>query len=239
MSDKLILRISAVVSALSGAIILFTTIYPIVSYENKAAIKYPMLLNPLSESKTKGASTQAKTQPNVDYTNPKNWFIGADYKTESAGGISFYTISIPKLDIKDATVEIGGEDLGKSLVQYPGTSVPGKPGNAVIFGHSILPQFYNPKSYLSIFSLLPTLEKGDSIEVKYDGVAYKYKVETMFEILPTDLQVLDQQPDSSYLTLVTCVPPGHPLKPKRLIVRARIAAFNKGLEILENENTGN
>ncbi|MBI2103575.1 sortase [Candidatus Woesebacteria bacterium] len=239
MSQKLVLRISAVVSAISGAVILFTTIYPIVSYENKAAVKYPLLLNPVVESQTKGTNTQGETQSSVDYTDPKNWFIGADYDISLKPKVAYYNISIPKLDINDATVEVGGEDLGKSLIQYPGTAAIGKPGNAVIFGHSILPQFYNPKSYLAIFSLLPTLEKGDDIEVKYDGVTYKYKVEAMFEVLPTDLQVLDQQTDSSYLTLVTCVPPGHPLKPRRLIVRAKIISYNKGLELPNNENTGN
>ncbi len=229
MNEKLVLRISGVVSFLSGIVILFTTIYPIVSYENRAAVKYPMLLSPLSDKKTYGAGTTNNSSTSVDYTNPQNWFVGADYKNDKKPKVAFYTITIPKLSIEDATVEIGGEDLGKSLIQYPGTALPGKPGNAVIFGHSILPQFYNPKSYLSIFSLLSTLDKGDEVEIKYDGVTYKFEVETMFEILPTDLQVLDQQEDSAYVTLVTCTPPGHPLKPRRLIVRAKIKAVNKGL----------
>ena len=56
----------------------------------------------------------------------------------------------------------------------------------------------------------------------YDGISYKYRVETMFEVLPTDIQVLDQDTTDSFLTLVTCVPPGDPRKQKRLIVRARI-----------------
>ena len=45
----------------------------------------------------------------------------------------------------------------------------------------------------------------------------------MFEVLPTDLQILEQNRVDSYLTLVTCTPPGDPRKPKRLIVRARLA----------------
>ena len=85
-----------------------------------------------------------------------------------------------------------------------------------------MPIFYNPKDYLSIFSLLPTLKKGDEIFVEYDGISFKYEVETMFEVLPTDLKVLDQDTTDSFLTLVTCVPPGDPRKPKRLIVRARV-----------------
>lgn len=236
MENKHLLRISAAICALSGAVILFTTIYPIVSYESNAARKYPTLINPLAEKKTLG-SKNTTTQPEgvIDYTDPQNWFVGTDYRVGNSTNVSYYTISIPRLEIENATVEIGGGDLGKSLIQYPGTALPGKTGNSVIFGHSILPQFNNPRSYLAIFSLLPTLERGDDIEVRYDGVVYKYKVETMFEVIPTDLQVLEQQDESSYLTLVTCVPPGHPLKPKRLIVRARVVEdFSAGIP---DENT--
>ncbi|MDP1710014.1 MAG: sortase, partial [bacterium] len=147
---------------------------------------------------------------------------GATKADFSASKVEYFTISIPKLKIDKATVAIGGEDLSKHIIQYPGTALPGKRGNSVLFGHSILPIFYNPKNYLSIFSLLPTLNIGDEIEIDYDGVFYKYRVETMFEVKPTDLQVLDQDSSDSFLTLVTCTPPGDPGKPKRLIVRARI-----------------
>ena len=44
----------------------------------------------------------------------------------------------------------------------------------------------------------------------------------MFEVLPTDIQVLDQDYSDSFVTLVTCVPPGDPSNPKRLIVRASV-----------------
>ena len=44
----------------------------------------------------------------------------------------------------------------------------------------------------------------------------------MFEVSPKDIQVLEQNSSDAFLTLVTCTPPGHPQKPKRLIVRARI-----------------
>jgi len=115
-----------------------------------------------------------------------------------------------------------GNDLAKSLVQYPGTSLPGKRGNTVIFGHSILPIFNNPKDYMAIFSKLPTLVKGDEIEVNYDSINFKYRVEALFEVRPTDIQVLEQDDSDSFLSLITCVPPGDPRKPKRLIVRARI-----------------
>lgn len=223
MSRKTIFRISALISGLSGIVILIGVIYPIVSYDSTYSKNYTKLVSPVSEKYT-GAAVKAATDfENVDYTQASNWFPGGATKEDfSSSKVDYYTISIPKLKIDHASVAIGGENLAEHIIQYPGTALPGKRGNAVLFGHSILPLFYNPKNYISIFSMLPTLQKGDTINVNYDGIAYTYKVEQMFEVLPTDIQVLDQDSSDSFLTLVTCVPPGDPSTPKRLIVRARI-----------------
>jgi len=211
MTKKTVLRIAALISGISGVVILVGVIYPIVSYSSVYSKNYSQLISPVTETRT------------TDYTQASTWFpSGASKDDFNLSKVGFYTISIPKLKIDRAIVTIGGEDLSKSIIQYPGTALPGKKGNAAVFGHSILPIFYNPKDYISIFSLLPTLTKGDEIFIEYDGISFKYKVETMFEVLPTDIQVLDQDTSDSFLTLVTCVPPGDPRKPKRLIVRARV-----------------
>ena len=213
MTQKTILRIAAVISGISGIVILTGVIYPIVSYNSTNSGNYSKLISPITNSseKVQGATTTntatAATNGNVDYTQASTWFVGgATQKDFVASKVDYFTISIPKLKIDSATVAIGGEDLNKSLIQYPGTALPGKRGNSVI----------------SIFSLLPTLKSGDEIDVNYDGVSYVYRVENMFEVLPTDIQVLDQDSSDSFLTLVTCVPPGDPANPKRLIVRARL-----------------
>jgi sortase A len=224
MTQKVVLRIAAVISGISGIIILTGVIYPIVSFDSTYTKNYTQLISPVvgNEGQIQGVITQT-TNGGADYTQASTWFPGGATKQDfTASKVDYYTISVPKLKIDGATVAIGGEDLNKSLVQYPGTALPGRHGNSVIFGHSILPIFYNPKNYISIFSLLPTLQTGDLIYINYDGVSYTYKVEEMFEVLPTDIQVLDQDSSDSFLTLVTCVPPGDPANPKRLIVRARV-----------------
>jgi sortase A len=223
MSRKAIFRVSALISGLSGVVILIGVIYPIISYSSTYSKNYTKLVSPVSE-KYNGAAVKAATDSlNVDYTQASNWFPGGATKEDfSSSKVDYYTISIPRLKIDHASVAIGGENLAEHIIQYPGTALPGKRGNAVLFGHSILPLFYNPKNYISIFSLLPTLKKGDQIFVDYDGVSYTYQVEEMFEVMPTDIQVLDQDSSDSFLTLVTCVPPGDPSLPKRLIVRARV-----------------
>lgn len=201
-------KILAVIWAVSGITILTAVFWPIVSYRP-----------PQSQSQVSGLVEPVPT----DYTKASNWFPGGAAKEDFySTKITFYSLSLPKLKIENAVVSIGGEDLSQSLIQYPGTALPGKLGNSVIFGHSILPIFFNPKDYISIFSTLPNLKKGDEVIVNYDGVTYKYRVENMFEVMPTDIQVLEQDKSDSFLTLVTCVPPGDPRKPKRLIVRARI-----------------
>lgn len=203
-----------------GILILFMTFYPIVRYEILSRQEFSSFLVPLSEYDIDFFSDK-------DYTKASNWFEGG-LKSEDfvLPKVTFYNISIPKLQIENAVVAIGGEDLNENLIQYPGTALPGRRGNAVIFGHSTLPRFYNPKKYISIFSLLPTLKEGDTIYVYYDGVEYVYRVEDMFEVSPSDIQILEQNSSDSYLTLVTCTPPGDPRKPRRLIVRARITYQN-------------
>lgn len=216
MSQKTVLRIAALISGISGVVILAGVFYPIISYNLTYSPKYSNLISPVSEK-------QPSTVSEVDFTQASNWFVGGASSGDfSSTKVEYYNVTIPRLKIDKAIVAIGGEDLSEHIIQYPGTALPGKRGNSVLFGHSILPIFYDPKNYISIFSLLPTLKKGDEINVDYDGISYKYRVENMFEVMPTDIQVLDQDTTDSFLTLVTCVPPGDPRKPKRLIVRARV-----------------
>ena len=144
----------------------------------------------------------------ADYTNLENWFSTNSISAPSPSKITHYNLSIPKLGIQDAVVTIGGSDLAKSLIHYPSTANPGEFGTPVIFGHSILRQFYNPKNYLSIFSTIMTLQAGDQIIIKYDGVTYTYKVIDKLEVKPTDVEVLSQRFDGRFLKLITCVPEG-------------------------------
>lgn len=229
MTQKVILRIAAVISGISGVVILTGVIYPIVSFDSTYGRNFSQLVSPIVENPVNQPNVQgtSSVDAGTNDSNPSTWFVGGASSSDFAASfiaskVQYYTINIPRLKIDSATVAIGGEDLNKSLVQYPGTALPGRHGNSVIFGHSISPIFYNPKNYISIFSLLPTLQTGDLIYISYDGVSYTYKVEEMFEVLPTDIQVLDQDSSDSFLTLVTCVPPGDPANPKRLIVRARV-----------------
>lgn len=150
----------------------------------------------------------------LDYTNLATWFSDASIaELEQNKSDNTFKLEIPKLDILNADVTVGGTNLDESLIQYPGTADPGKPGAPVIFGHSVLRQFYNPyeknpRRYVSIFSKIMTLKNGDEIFLERDGVKYKYKVSAKSEVKPDDVYILTQNYDSRKLKLVTCVPEG-------------------------------
>lgn len=174
----------------------------------------PEIIKPIPEAVAREARTGG------ELTRASSWFPLAPPQKPSASRISSYTLSVPKLKIFDATTIIGGEDLEKNLIHYGGTALPGEYGKVVIFGHSVLPQFFNPKSYKAIFSTIHTLRPGDEIFLTFDGIEYKYKVFSLEVVDPANISVLEQKYDDFYLALVTCTPPGTYWK--RLIVNARI-----------------
>ncbi len=144
MGQKKIFRVCALASAVSGFVILFSAIYPIISYEIDSRANYPELISPIVRNR---ALLDGSILDSKDLTKASNWFDGDVNDSEFIRPAKqHYTVSIPKLKIKNAEVLIGGEDLSESLIQYPGTAAPGTVGNSVIFGNSILPIFYNPEN---------------------------------------------------------------------------------------------
>ncbi len=208
----------------SGLLLIAFVTVPIIKFQIQYSTNLKQIINPLSvKSYNQNYSVLGDS---TDYTQLSNWFTSdsnnspQNHLTTSDNGGKYY-LSIPKLKIKDAMVIIGSSDLKKSLIQYPQTALPGQLGNTVIFGHSVLPQLFNPKSYVSIFATLHTLKIGDEILLSYDGSQYKYVVSEMFEVKADDFSVLDQRYDTKTLSIITCSPPGTYLR--RLVVRAEIA----------------
>ena len=168
----------------------------------------------------------------LDYTNLLNWFSDGALPQVADAQLSSelveYTIDIPKVDIFNARVKVGGTNLNEGLIAYPGTANPGEFGAPVIFGHSVLRQFYNPseknpRRYNSIFSYIMTLTKGDEIIVKTpDGVTYTYIVQEKTEVKPTDVHILNQRYDTKSLKIVTCTPEGTYLR--RGVISAQLVS---------------
>lgn len=214
-----------------GALLMFWAYYPIISFEIYSRLFIAQGVStpvPKSELSSSLRNTQSILgsydvfSSNLrDFVQANVWFPSRPQNLVSAKiTIKEFSLSIPKLNIKDAKVKIGGEDLSKSLIHYLPQSLPGEYGNVAIFGHSTLPQLYNSKDYKTIFTYLPSLEKGDTLYAKVENKEYKYEVYDMFVVKPDQVSVLEQKLDDSYITLITCVPPGTFWN--RLVVRARL-----------------
>jgi LPXTG-site transpeptidase (sortase) family protein len=154
----------------------------------------------------------------LDFTDLSNWF-SSDLEVPELNKSQFveYVLEIPSLNVINAKVRVGGTDLNQSLIHYPGTALPGQLGAPVLFGHSVLRQFYNPsennpRRYASIFSKIMLLEKGEKIYLTHDGVKYTYVVQGKTEVKPEDTFILAQRYDVRQLKLVTCTPEGTTLR---------------------------
>lgn len=204
---------------IAGLLIILYGVLPIIFFQiyNLTSLKGGNLTSPIPDV----LATSILNLSGVDYSKASNWFPKeAIPDKKNVSPPPFYLLSIEKLGIKEAVVSTTSDDLFKNLIHYGGSSLPGQAGNSVVFGHSTLPQFFNPKNYKTIFSTLHTLKIGDEIEANLDGIVYKYSIFEIKVVEPQDTSVLEQQYDDSYLTLITCTPPGTYWK--RLIIKGKI-----------------
>lgn len=206
-------------SIVAGSLFLFWSFYPIIFFEiySQLFIKRNFT-SPVPEKKSAlqlygtesvlGANSIFSTNLS-DYTKAGLWFPSLSQDKNNDIKIREYTVSIPRLNIEDAKVIVGGEDLNQGLIHYAPKGLPGQNGNVAIFGHSKLPQLAKPGlDYTSIFTYLPSLKLGDKISIKIQGTVYTYEVIDMFVVKPDQVSVLDQVTDDAYVTFFTCVPPG-------------------------------
>ncbi|MEW6153093.1 MAG: class E sortase [Actinomycetota bacterium] len=114
-------------------------------------------------------------------------------------GDSVAQIEIPKIDVKKYVVEgVGVEDLKAGPGHYPGTPMPGEPGNSAIAGHRT--------TYGAPFYRVDELEPGDPIFVTTAAGRFQYDVKEWIIVDPEEgVWVLDDTPDDR-LTLTTCHP---------------------------------
>lgn len=223
-NNKLFVRIFCVIAIVIGGIVFSYTFFPLISWQIyfapafasqkiEAPIPNHTVIDPGNIS---NLISNATTNINTDYTNAYNWYPGYGSQKNLKAD---YKISIPKIDIRDALVSNQDTDLTRHLVQYNSDSVPPDEGNTVIFGHSTLPQLYKPGDYKTIFANAYKLGVGDLILVNRDGKTYNYKIESVIVVDPTDTSVLAQNFSDSFITIITCTPPGTVWK--RLIIKAR------------------
>ena len=222
--------VPTIISAI-GLGIIGAVAYPVVSFELKGLRLFNKdrvgLLSPVYYESKANSDQETVILGNLDYTKASSWFPGnvqnnpfpvVDATKDEIP--EFYSLSIPSLGLTDVQVSLFNEDLTKHLVQYPQTSLPGQFGSPVIFGHSTLPQFFDPKKYTTIFSNLPNVKPGSDIFVKYNDQELTYRVTDIFEVKPSELWVLKQNYNQKTIKVITCVPPGTTLR--RLVVEGSL-----------------
>ena len=107
-------------------------------------------------------------------------------------------LRIPRIGVDKAVVEgVSRSDLRRGPGHYPGTPLPGQPGNAAIAGHRT--------TYGAPFYRLDSLSPGDVITVTTRQGEFRYVVEGKQVVPPSNSHALDASPDNR-LTLTTCHP---------------------------------
>jgi sortase A len=221
------------ISITVGSVMLANALWPVLSYFifTSPSLQRQQLISarpdiavmsqtrsvPVAQAEEKALSPKIIRQE-LDFTNLNSWFPDSQLPQIEESPtweheVDTYVLNIPKLGVEQAIVKVGGTNLDENLVQYPGTAEPGEEGAPVIFGHSVLRQFYNPSAknprrYFSIFSKIMTLQRGDEIDLEYDDIHYTYSVIDKVEVKPEDMFILEQKYDGKYLKLITCVPEG-------------------------------
>lgn len=113
-------------------------------------------------------------------------------------GEAVAVIRIPKIGVDKAVVEgVSVADLQKGPGHYPGTPLPGQGGNAAIAGHRT--------TYGAPFFELDRLVIGDEVVVRTLQGEFRYAVDRISVVRPTQVEVLDPT-EEARLTLTTCNP---------------------------------
>lgn len=205
--ESLILFFSAII-VVSAAVLSFFY-WPIIEYN------FTQFENQANDSqvaeKTNGLEKITGTEKN---TANENLAAVAESNNQLKANGNYLVIK--KIGVEIAIVE--GPDtmaLGKGAWLLPGTSTPDEMGNTALAGHRFL---YRPPSKKT-FYLLDKVEKGDVLNVFWEGKEYRYIVAWTDIVDPKNIDVIKPTEKPS-LTLITCTPLF--TDEKRLIVRGEL-----------------
>lgn len=136
---------------------------------------------------------------------------GTTYAKDVNGTIGILTI--PRIDLKVALSEgVDMATLKYAAGHFSGTAMPGQKGNFCVAGH-------RSYTYNQAFNRLDEVKIGDEIIVKATNGQFKYKVNDIKVVEPTEVSVLNKTDDAT-ITLVTCTPIR--IATHRLIVKGKL-----------------
>lgn len=116
----------------------------------------------------------------------------------AADGRAVARILIPAIGVDKIVVEgVAVPDLKKGPGHYPGSPLPGQPGNAAIAGHRT--------TYGAPFNRIDELKAGDEILITTLQGSFRYEVRAQLVVSPDQTEVLKDFGDDR-LTLTSCNP---------------------------------
>lgn len=142
-----------------------------------------------------------------------------------------FSVVIPKIGANSNIIENvdpSNEDeylraLAQGVAHAKGTSFPGLGGTTYLFAHSA-DNFWNVGTYNAVFYLLNKLEHGDEINIFFQGTRYKYLVDKIEVVDPSQVEfITSSRGQGEELILQTCYPPGTTWK--RTLVFAKPAVM--------------
>lgn len=126
----------------------------------------------------------------------------------------FARMIIPKIELIAPVVHgVDDDDIKLAVGHMPETEKPGEGGNSVYAGH-------RSHTFGRFFNRLGEMEIGDYIIIETTQYKFFYVVFDIFIVYPDEVWVIEDIPDKTVLTLVTCEPlygNSH-----RLIVRGKL-----------------
>lgn len=140
-------------------------------------------------------------------------------KRELRVGDGLTRLRIPAIGLEVIVVEgVGADALRAGAGHYPGTPLPGEPGNVAIAGHRV--------TYGQPFHRLDEVSAGDVVELETPFAVHRYRVPDRvadhanpWVVAPDDVAVVGPAP-GHVLTLTTCHPKGSARQ--RLVLRAEL-----------------
>lgn len=131
-------------------------------------------------------------------------------KPDPRAGDAFAVLRVPRFGGDFAPVIVEGVSqaaLAKGPGHFPGTALPGEPGNFAVAGHRT--------GWGQPFNKLPELRKGDTIDIEWKRTTYTYRVTHSKVVEPSDVDVVlpvpgkpGARPDKARITLITCTDRG-------------------------------
>jgi sortase A len=151
-----------------------------------------------SEFEDRLATTTTTTTTTTRRTSRSTTTTAPDPPPPPDDGEAVARLVIPRIGVDKIVVEgIGRRDLEKGPGHYPGTPLPGQPGNAAIAGHRT--------TYGAPFNRIDELVAGDEILVTTLQGSFTYEVIGHEIVAPSAVEVVDDQGDDR-LTITSCHP---------------------------------